>query len=79
MSDASDPEVVAVLYSYFRGLDRTILTLFMCISGGVSWEVAVGALMQIHVVCGVIFVMVIAGMMLAALNIIAGIFRERCD
>jgi len=74
MSGASDPEVVAVLYSYFGGLDRTILTLFMCISGGVSWEVAVGALMQIHVAYGVIFVMFIAGMMLAALNIIAGIF-----
>mmetsp|Transcript_17331 Transcript_17331/g.47052 ORF Transcript_17331/g.47052 Transcript_17331/m.47052 type:complete len:609 (-) Transcript_17331:59-1885(-) len=74
MSGASDPEVVGVLYSYFGGLDRTILTLFMCISGGVSWEVAVGALMQVHVAYGVLFVAFIAGMMLAALNIIAGIF-----
>ena len=74
MSGASDPEVVGVLYSYFGGLDRTILTLFMCISGGVSWEVAVGALMQVHVAYGLLFVLFVAGMMLAALNIIAGIF-----
>ena len=67
-------EAVAVLYSYFGGLDQTVLTLFMCITGGVSWEVAVGALTEVHVAYGFLFVVFIASMMLGALNIIAGIF-----
>jgi len=74
MSGESDQEVTGILYSYFSGVDVTMLTLFMCISGGVSWEMGVGALMQVHVCYGVIFILFIASMMLAALNIIAGIF-----
>jgi len=74
MGGESDQEVTGILYSYFSGVDVTMLTLFMCISGGVSWEMGVGALMQVHVCYGVIFILFIASMMLAALNIIAGIF-----
>jgi len=74
MSGASHPEIVGVLKSYFGALDVTLLTLFMSISGGVSWEVLVSALMKIHVVYGFLFVVFIACMQLAALNVIAGIF-----
>ena len=69
-----DPEASGVLRSYFGALDATLLTLFMSISGGVSWEVLVHALMQVHVVYGLSFVVFIACMQFAALNIIAGIF-----
>lgn len=55
MSGASDPEVVGTLSSYFGGLEWTMLTLFMCISGGVSWEVVVGALMRVNVAYGLFF------------------------
>ena len=39
MSGESDQEVTGILYSYFSGVDVTMLTLFMCISGGVSWGI----------------------------------------
>ena len=74
MSGESDPEVAGTLSAYFSGVDVTMLTLFMCISGGVNWEVGVGAFMQVHVCYGMIFILFIASMMLAELNIIAGIF-----
>merc|ERR1712136_112590 len=54
--------------------ESTLLTLFMSISGGVSWEVLVSALMKIHAAFGFLFVVFIACMQFAALNIIAGIF-----
>jgi len=62
------------LLNYFGALDGCLLTLFMSISGGLSWELAVHALMQIHVAYGLLFVLFIASMMLAVLNIFAGIF-----
>merc|ERR1712136_106491 len=74
MSGATDPEVVSTLLTYFGTLDEALLTLFMSISGGVSWEVLVNPLMKIHVAYGLFFVGFIACVMLAALNIIAGIF-----
>jgi len=74
MSGVINSETTDVLESYFGGLDCTMLTLFMSISGGVSWEVPVSALMQVHVAYGFLFILFIASMMLAALNIIAGIF-----
>jgi len=74
ISGASDPEAVGVLQSYFSSLESTLLTLFMSISGGVSWEVLVSALMKIHAAFGFLFVVFIACMQFAALNIIAGIF-----
>ena len=74
MSGGSDLQAVGVLQSYFGSLESTLLTLFMSISGGVSWEVLVSVLMKIHVAYGFLFVVFIACMQFAALNIIAGIF-----
>ena len=74
MSGATDREVVGALEQYFANLHRTLLTLFMCSFGGISWESVIDIMMNIHGVYGLIFVLFIASMMLAALNIIAGIF-----
>jgi len=74
LSGETDTNTVAVLQSYLGSLDRTCLTLFMSISGGVSWELIVNALLRVHAVYGLLFVLFVASMMLAALNIFAGVF-----
>merc|ERR1712136_632409 len=51
-----------------------LLTLFMSITGGVSWWELQRLLLQIHVVYGMVFVCFISIMSLAVLNIITGIF-----
>lgn len=44
------------------------------VTGGLNWEVAAFALLKVHVAYCLLFVLFIASMMLAALNIFAGIF-----
>jgi len=73
-SGHADADTVDSLEAYFGTLEETMLTLFLSISGGVSWESLVRTLTKVHVIYGVLFVMYIASMMLAALNIFAGIF-----
>merc|ERR1712136_459580 len=55
-------------------LDRSVLTLFMTITGGMSWDEVFDALLQIHFGYAFLLVFFIAVMALAGLNIIAGIF-----
>jgi len=74
VSGEIEVDVVEILQNYFGSLDGCLLTLFMCISGGLNWEVAAFALLKVHVAYGLLFVLFIASMMLAALNIFAGIF-----
>jgi len=73
-SGAANADRVLDLERLFGGLDWTLLTLFMSITGGTSWETAVYAMLEIHLVYGLLFVFFVAAMTLAALNIIAGIF-----
>jgi len=72
--DVTETDVAETLQKYFGCLYCCMLSLFMCISGGFSWETAVYALMKIHVAYGILLVLFIASMLLAALNIFAGIF-----
>merc|ERR1712136_11532 len=59
---------------YFSSMSMALLTLFMSITGGVSWWEVQRLLLQVHVVYGVVFVCFISVMLLAVLNIITGIF-----
>jgi len=74
VSGEIEVDVVEILQNYFGSLEGCLLTLFMCISGGLNWEVAAFALLKVHVAYCLLFVLFIASMMLAALNIFAGIF-----
>jgi len=73
-SGRSDAAIVDTLQSLFGAFELTWLTLFMSITGGLSWEVALNAMFKVHPIYGMLFVLFIASMMLAALNIVAGIF-----
>lgn len=73
-SGAVNESSVEELVNLFGGLDWTLLTLFMSITGGTSWETAVHAMLDVHLAYGLLFVFFVAAMTLAALNIIAGIF-----
>lgn len=73
-SGGTEAAVVDALQSLFGAFELTWLTLFMSITGGLSWEVALNAMFKVHPIYGLLFVLFIASMMLAALNIVAGIF-----
>jgi len=73
-SGAAEAALVVELENHFGRLDRAVLTLFMSITGGISWEVPMNAMLSIHVAYGMLFVFFVAAMTLAALNVVAGIF-----
>lgn len=69
-----DDTSVDRLRTWFSSMPRTLLTLFMCVTGGLNWCEVVNPLIEAHVVYGVLFVFFVSVMVLAALNIITGIF-----
>merc|ERR1719284_2065692 len=72
-ANSSDPYVDS-MQEYFSSMPMTLLTLFMSITGGVSWWDVQRLLLEVHVVYGILFVCFISIMLLAVLNIITGIF-----
>ena len=48
VSGETDAATAVTLQTYFGALDGTMLTLFLCISGGIRWELIVRALMEVH-------------------------------
>merc|ERR1719284_1070246 len=72
-ANSSDPYVDS-MQEYFSSMPMTLLTLFMSITGGVSWWDVQRLLLQVHLVYGIVFLCFISIMMLAVLNIITGIF-----
>jgi len=73
-SGVAEASRVIELQELFGGLDRAVLTLFMSITGGISWDVPMQAMQNISVAYGILFVFFVAAMTLAALNVVAGIF-----
>jgi len=63
-----------LLDTFFSSLGMTLLTLFMCITGGLSWWEIINVLLQIHGLFAVLFGFYISLMVLALLNIVTGIF-----
>jgi len=73
--EASDGDpLVEELMTYFPSLPMTMLTLFMSVSGGIDWWVAVKPLLEIGVSYAVIFVVFVVISQLAILNVISAIF-----
>ena len=72
-SIVADSDMI-VLRSYFPSLPATLLTLFMCVTGGVNWWEVINVLLNINAVFGLLFALYISLMVLALLNIVTGIF-----
>jgi len=61
---------------YFGGLFQSMLTLFMSIAGGVSWEDAIAPLMAISTVWLLAFLFYVAFTYFAVLNVVTGVFCQ---
>merc|ERR1719503_336698 len=65
------------LQYWFGGLGRTILTMFECIVGGVSWDEVVGPLIaDVSPLMGVLFCAYITMSLFAMMNLVTGVFVE---
>jgi len=73
-SGKAHPSHVAELETCFGSLGGSLLTLFMSITGGMDWNIPLQALFHLHTIYGLVLILFVAAMSLAALNIIAGIF-----
>ncbi|CAE7542485.1 CACNA1E, partial [Symbiodinium sp. CCMP2456] len=71
----SDEEVAAAR-RYFDDLPQTMLSLFMSIAGGVSWEEVVVPLRAISVVWVAIFLTYVSFTYFAVLNVVTGVFCQ---
>jgi len=66
-----------VLKKYFGTLDRTILSLYQAVSGGIDWDTLMDPLvMEVNVWMGVAFVVYVAFILLAILNVVTGVFVQ---
>jgi len=70
------PGTSTVLYDWFGGLDRTMYTLYLAISGGQDWQVFADPLLAADWLTFTIFVAYITFMLFAVLNIVTAIFVE---
>uniref|UniRef100_A0A7S1FIR6 EF-hand domain-containing protein n=1 Tax=Noctiluca scintillans TaxID=2966 RepID=A0A7S1FIR6_NOCSC len=75
ISSVEAPDAVAeLLIRFFDSMPMTLMTLFMSISGGISWWEVGEPLMKFSVLYGSMFVLYVSIMILATLNIVTGIF-----
>lgn len=68
-----DVEDIARLYG---SLPKTMMTLFLTVSGGLEWSKAAGPVVKLDLYYGVIWTAYIAFMMFGLLNVLTGIFVE---
>ena len=62
------------LETFFSSLPMAVMTLYMSITGGVSWWDVEKVMLEIGVVYGLLFLVYVAVMFFALLNIVTGIF-----
>merc|ERR1712136_589798 len=67
------PDHVEFLETFFASMGMALLSLFMCVTSGLSWWDVEVVLLEIHPVYGFLFVVYIATMVLSLLNIVTGI------
>jgi len=71
----SDTTMQQVVLLYGR-IDRTMMTLFMTISGGMEWAAAAEPLSELGTVFGVVWTAYISFMVFCVLNVLIGIFVD---
>lgn len=75
MVDAVDEEKHADLIHYFGTLDRSMMSLFWCIAGGLSWSDAMMPLKHFEFSwTAAVLVVYISAMLFAVLNVLTGVF-----
>uniref|UniRef100_A0A7S0ZVB5 EF-hand domain-containing protein n=1 Tax=Noctiluca scintillans TaxID=2966 RepID=A0A7S0ZVB5_NOCSC len=62
------------LKTFFGSLPQTLLTLFMAMSGGIDWWDVVRLLLEVSLFYSILFVVFVCLTVIAALNIITGVF-----
>jgi len=62
--------------TYWDGLHVSMLSLFMAISGGVSWELLIAPLHEISVLWTWVFIFYISFAYFAVLNVVTGVFCQ---
>lgn len=70
------PEDAENIQAYFASLPHAMLSLFMSISGGVSWEEVISPLGKISNVCVVVYLFYISFTYFAVLNVVTGVFCQ---
>lgn len=73
VADPAD-EAVEELRAFFSSMPRAILTCVMCVTGGVSWWEVIRPFIEISWFLASVFVFFIFIMVVAALNVVTGIF-----
>jgi len=73
-----DAEVEASIVRMYGNVRSTMITLFMCISGGMDWQKAMDPLVIVHWVYGPIFIYYIFFMLFGVSNIVVGVFVSAC-
>ncbi|CAK9071852.1 unnamed protein product [Durusdinium trenchii] len=76
VSDSQDAEWQPEVDRYFNSLPDTMLSLFMCISGGVSWENVIYPLRRLSPAWAMVFVFFISFCNFAVLNVVTGVFCQ---
>eukprot|EP00928_Gymnodinium_smaydae_P063054 TRINITY_DN4674_c0_g3_i1.p1 TRINITY_DN4674_c0_g3~~TRINITY_DN4674_c0_g3_i1.p1 ORF type:complete len:522 (+),score=79.58 TRINITY_DN4674_c0_g3_i1:119-1684(+) len=69
-------EDTVLLTKYFGGVARSLLALFMSVTGGISWEDALRGLFDIGVIPSILMLGYILFTSLCMLNVIVGIFCQ---
>ncbi|CAE7448373.1 Cacna1c [Symbiodinium pilosum] len=73
--DESDPTLLAI-NEYWHDLPGSMLTLFMAICGGVSWENALRPMGVVSGWCAFLFLFYISFCYFAVLNVVTGVFCQ---
>eukprot|EP00928_Gymnodinium_smaydae_P069953 TRINITY_DN538_c0_g1_i4.p1 TRINITY_DN538_c0_g1~~TRINITY_DN538_c0_g1_i4.p1 ORF type:complete len:758 (-),score=146.96 TRINITY_DN538_c0_g1_i4:2328-4601(-) len=67
---------VQALKSFYGSLDKTMLTLFQSITGGLDWNVNLTPLIEVSPWAAFVFSLYVAFSILAMLNVVTGIFVD---
>lgn len=73
--DDADPILIAI-DEYWKDLPASMLTLFMAICGGVSWENALRPMSVVSEWCAFLFLFYISFCYFAVLNVVTGVFCQ---
>jgi len=71
-----EPREMLASQRYFKSLSETMLSLFMSIAGGVSWEEVIGPLKTISSVWGLAYLFYVAFTYFAVLNVVTAVFCQ---
>ncbi|CAE7259058.1 SCN11A [Symbiodinium natans] len=74
--DLADSDMVLSGMKYFGGLDVSMLSLFMSIAGGVSWEQVIEPLREISTVWSLCYIFYICFTYFAVLNVVTAVFCQ---